>query len=172
MKFGDSAFITGVIIAQLPLGPFRGIIGWLIAQYHKLLLARVMRQVEPVVQKRMDEASDASDVPRYDDSIEWAIKLNDPPERDSRTVSLEMLHILEAAAGAPGALMTEAIYQILMEPDYLKPLLNELVAARDEHGVTDAAIQNLPKLDSFLMETNRLYPVGGGRFTRHDDLHF
>lgn len=165
LKFGDSAFVTGLIIAQLPLGPFRPILGWLIAQYHRLFhLRKLLQQVEPIVAKRMAEAQCMGRIPRYDDSIEWALKLNNPPERDARTIALEMLHILEAAAGAPGALITEAVYQLLSQPRHLEPLLAEIEAARREYGLSNTAIQHLPALDSFLMETNRLYPVGGGQF--------
>ncbi|KAI0455767.1 cytochrome P450 monooxygenase [Xylaria acuta] len=161
LKFGDSVFVTGLIISQLPLGPFRGIVGWLIALYHRWMLYRIVRVVEPVIARRMSEARTSKTVPRYDDSIEWAIKLNDPPQRDSRTITLEMLHILEAAAGAPGAMMSEMIYQLLVEPHYFQPLRDEIRDARKGARSTDETIQKLRLMDSFLMETNRMYPVGG-----------
>ncbi|GAW14656.1 hypothetical protein ANO14919_040590 [Xylariales sp. No.14919] len=161
LKFGDSVFITGLVISQLPLGPFRGAIGWLIALYHRLMLFRILRVVEPVVAKRMSEARASEMAPRYDDSIEWAIKLNEPPQRDSRTISLEMLHILEAAAGAPGAMMSEMIYQLLVEPHYFQPLRDEIREARKSALGQDEVLQKLHMMDSFIMETNRMYPVGG-----------
>jgi cytochrome P450 len=162
LKFGDSVFVTGLIIAQLPLGPFRGVVGWLIALYHRYILRRILRIVEPVVARRMSEARASKTVPRYDDSIEWAIKLNDQLQRDSRTISLEMLHILEAAAGAPGAMMSEMIYQLLVEPHYFRPLRDEIRNATKSTQSLDEALQKLRMLDSFIMETNRMYPVGGG----------
>ncbi|KAF2681264.1 cytochrome P450 [Lentithecium fluviatile CBS 122367] len=119
-KFGDLVFITGLMTAELPLGPFRKIFGYLLAQYHSVILYKVMKIVQPVVAKRMEEAENEKNVEKYDDSIEWAIKLNvdhkfnPKAKRDSRIVSLEMLHILEVAAGAPGAMMTEMLYQMLL----------------------------------------------------------
>lgn len=163
MKFGDSVMMTGMMIALLPLGPFRGVFGWLISQFHRWILYRVMRMVEPTVKRRMDEAlRDRKSVPRYDDSIEWAIKLDDPPERDSRTVSLEMLHILEAAAGAPGAMMSEMLYQLLVEPQYFAILEEEIKTAIASSQDLNETLQKLSLMDSFIMETNRMYPVGGG----------
>lgn len=159
ITFSDSVMITGMIIAQLPLGPFRRPLGWAISQVHGLFLARVMRITEPVVARRLAEARAGSDK-RYNDSIEWAIQLDDPPERDARTMSLEMLHLLEAAAGAPGAMMTEVMYQLLEEPQY-QPLLHKEIAAVTTALPLAEAVQNMPLMDSFIMEVNRLYPVGG-----------
>jgi cytochrome P450 len=170
LKFGDSVFVTGLIISQLPFGPFRGIAGWVLAQYHRLLLRRVMRMVEPVVQKRMIEAREKGTVPRYDDSIEWAIKIDEAHERDSRTISLEMLHILEAAAGAPGAMISEMMYQLLVEPHYIQPLRKEIQQAKAGNPSLNEMLQKLPLMDSFIMEINRMFPVGGGMKYAHDSF--
>jgi cytochrome P450 len=159
--FANSVMMTGMAIAVLPLGPFRKPLGWLIAQYHRWNLCKVMKVVEPVVARRMIEAQEQKNVPVYNDSIEWAIKLDDPPERDSRRVSLEMLHVLEAAGGAPGAMISEIIYQLLIEPHYTQLLREELETAMASREDLNEALQNCPLMDSFIMETNRLYPVGG-----------
>jgi cytochrome P450 len=162
MKFGDSVIMIGIMIALLPLGPFRRFFGWLISQFHRWILYRVMRMVEPTVNRRKAEAPDRKSVPRYDDSIGWAIKLDDPPERDNRTVSLEMLHILEAAAGAPGAMISELLYQLLVEPQYFAILEEETKTAIASSQDLNKTLQKLPLMNSFIMETNRMYPVGGG----------
>jgi cytochrome P450 len=161
-QFGDSVFITGLIITTLPLGLLRRPVGWLIAQYHRWIVRRVLNIVDPIVAKRMTEAREAKNVPRYDDSIEWAIRLNDSQERDSRTISLEMLHILQAAAGAPGATLTHMIYQLLVEPKYIPLLADEMKAAMNSSENLNEVLSRLPLMDSFIMETNRMYPVGGG----------
>lgn len=172
MKFSDSCFVTGLIISQLPFGPFRPFFGWLIAQYHRWTLYRMLKMTEPVIAKRMADARNEKSVPRYDDSIEWAIKLDDPPERDSRTITLEMLHILEAAAGAPGAMMSEMIYQLLVEPHYIQTLIEEIEAAKESSADLNEAMQKLVLMDSFIMETNRMYPVGGGMIPRISHISY
>ena len=159
-KFADSVMLTGMAIAVLPLGPLRKPLGWTIAQYHRWTLHRVMRIAEPVIAKRLVEAREGKDQ-LYNDSIEWAIRLDTPPERDSRTMTLEMLHILEAAGGAPGAMMSEMIYQLLAEPEYIRPLEEELTAALTHSESLNEALEKCPLMDSFIMETNRMYPVGG-----------
>ncbi|RMZ66215.1 ent-kaurene oxidase [Pyrenophora seminiperda CCB06] len=160
-SFADSLMMTGMAIAVLPLGPLRKPLGWLMAQYHRWTLQKVVVIAEPVIAERLAEAREGKDCPQYNDSIEWAIRLDTPPERDSRTMTLEMLHILEAAGGAPGAMMSEMIYQLLAEPEYIQPLEEELKAALASSESLNDALQKCPLMESFIMETNRMYPVGG-----------
>jgi cytochrome P450 len=56
----------------------------------------------------------------------------------------------------------QMVYQVLMTPEYLEPMREEIRNAVDTHGWTDKALINMPLVDSFLRETNRLYPNGAG----------
>ncbi|KAF2728900.1 cytochrome P450 [Polyplosphaeria fusca] len=160
-QFTESVFVTGLMAAELPLGPFRKLFGWLVAQYHRFVLYKTLQMVEPVVKKRMAEAKNAKDLPRYDDSIEWSIRLNADGLRDSRIVSLDMLHILQAGSGAPGAMMSEMMYQLLVEPHYIEQLKDEIREASLRTEDTRSMLDSLSLMDSFIMETNRMYPIGG-----------
>jgi cytochrome P450 len=162
-KFSESVFTTGLITAELPLGPFRPLVGWMLAQYHRITLYRLMKITEPVVAKRMHSGKTS---PEQNDSIEWAIKLNSDDKRDSRVVSLEMLHILEAAGGAPGAMMSEMMYQMLIEPSWFSVLQDEIKKVIKADSPLATQLDSLPLMDSFIMETNRMYPVGGGKLTK------
>jgi cytochrome P450 len=51
---------------------------------------------------------------------------------------------------------TRVFYRLLGNPEYLEPLRQEIEAAIAEEGWTKAAMDKLPKMDSFLHETQRL----------------
>jgi cytochrome P450 len=51
---------------------------------------------------------------------------------------------------------TRVFYRLLENPEYLVPLRQEIEAAIEEEGWTKDAMNKLPKMDSFLSETQRL----------------
>jgi Cytochrome P450 len=52
--------------------------------------------------------------------------------------------------------VTQVLYRLLANPEYLEPLREEVDAAIREEGWTKAGIDKMYKLDSFLRETQRL----------------
>ena len=168
MAFADSLFANALIITNLPLGPLRGPLGWLVSQYHRWVQYKAVTVLEPHVTARLRADAVGQDGgSKHHDAIEWTIDfLNaaSAPPPESRTLSLELLHNLQAGGKAPGVLLTEVVFSLLLEPSYLEPLRKEAEDAVRTYGMSDQALAEAPLLDSFIMETNRLYPIGSSKF--------
>jgi len=48
------------------------------------------------------------------------------------------------------------LYRLLANPEYQKPLREEVIAVIKEEGWTKAGVDKMHKIDSFLRETQRL----------------
>lgn len=75
-------------------------------------------------------------------------------------LTYELLHNLWAASSAPGGMMTEIVYQLLQDPQYIEPLRHEARKAVDEFGWSEKMLARLHLQDSFIREVNRLLPTG------------
>lgn len=150
------------------MGPFRGWLVWLLSFYHRRKLERSAKMVLPVVHKRLGEEANGIGESRLD-AIEWTLAFSSPNPngKEPQRITLELLQNLWAGSSAPGGLVTEMLYQLLMEPYYLEPLRAEAERAIASHGWTDKAITELHLLDSFIREINRLYPTGSGKYLPH-----
>jgi hypothetical protein len=54
------------------------------------------------------------------------------------------------------------LYHLAASPEYAEPLRGEVQSAVEEHGWTKAALDYMPKLDSFVKESQRFNGVGVG----------
>lgn len=124
--------------------------------------------VRPVLQKRLDERRQNEDSqvdsPELD-AIEWSLMLRpSSTAADIEVLAMELMHNLWAGTSAPGGLVTDIMFQILLQPEYKDPLIREASEAlRGAGHWTERALNQLPLLDSFIREVNRLYPTGSGK---------
>ncbi|MCJ1401069.1 hypothetical protein MMC11_004281 [Xylographa trunciseda] len=162
MTFSDSIFINAMTITLLPLGILRAPFAWIWSSLHRLKLESALRLVEPVVRRRILDRQQESSVQPQVDAIEWTIELSNSVAKENtpRQIALQLLHNLWAGSAAPGGLVTQMIFIVLHEPKYLQPLLEEAETAIAKHGWSDKALNNMPLLDSYIRETNRVYPTG------------
>ncbi len=56
-------------------------------------------------------------------------------------------------------MITEMVFQVLMDPKLLADLGDEAMLALEEHGWTEKLLRKLALQDSFIRELNRLYPT-------------
>ncbi|KJK79795.1 hypothetical protein H634G_04034 [Metarhizium anisopliae BRIP 53293] len=163
MAFSQSVFINGVRWNFLPLGPFRKLVYRIGTRKHRRDLDNAAADLLPMIKNRMaDRDNQTGDCKRYEDAIQWNLDLPAPeareatPERHAHRV----LHLTFAAAGTVAVLLTHLIYQILMYPEYLEPLRQEIKEALDaENGEwTDLTLTRLRLFDSFVRETLRVHP--------------
>ncbi|KAH6666347.1 cytochrome P450 [Halenospora varia] len=161
MSLLESIFVTGLIIVKLPLGPLRGLLAWPISSLHRWKLRCCMHVLLPVVRKRVEESRSGAESKRLD-AIQWTLDLF--PETAENTdydrFMKELLHNLWAGSSAPGGMMTEIIFQLLLHPEDLKALQKEASEAFRQYGWSEKMLINLHLLDSFIRETNRLFPTG------------
>lgn len=55
---------------------------------------------------------------------------------------------------------THALFDLASNPEYLKPLREEVETVTKREGWTKAALDKMHKVDSFVKESQRLHPVG------------
>lgn len=165
LKFSESVFMNGVILSSIPLGPFRAIASYIGSFKHRQNMQKVLSLVIPVIEKRMEKLEQDPKGTHPNDAVQWTIELSGPDkrERTPRRLAHQVLQNLWAGSGAPGGMLTQMIYQVLMHPELLEPMREEIRHAVNEHGWTDKMLNNMPLVDSFLRETNRLYPNGVGK---------
>jgi aspirochlorine biosynthesis cytochrome P450 monooxygenase len=168
-KFSGSLFICGSFFNFMATGPLRDFFTWVAVTVggHKRLLDRTTQEfLLPVIKRRRDEKAAGVDVAtKYRDCLQYI--LDAPPslpgEDDPVHQAYQLLHLTFASSSAPGLLVCNALIQVLMFPEYLQPLKDELDAALLEHGGwSDKALSSMVLMDSFLRETMRMYP-GGSR---------
>lgn len=122
----------------------------------------------PIIRSRNVERSEGVDISaKYKDMLQWI--LDTPasiPGDDSPTHQAHhMMHITFAASSASGVLVTQGLFQLLMLPEYLDPLRQEIEESLRQHGGwTDKALSSMHLLDSFLRETMRMYPAGSRKY--------
>ena len=163
-KFTDSLFMNGLALSMIPFGPFRKLGSWVGSVGHRRNLQKAVQTVLPEVSRRMaEEAYDDAKRSRLD-AICWTLELARyaPGEYESYRIALQLLHNLWAGSAAPGGLVTQVVFQVLMKPEYLEPLRSESAEVVSRYGWSDQALNNMPLLDSFIREINRLYPTGSG----------
>ncbi|MCJ1380212.1 hypothetical protein MMC17_003315 [Xylographa soralifera] len=157
-------FLTGVILLKLPLGVLRSVFAWPIAFVQRRKLRQLIGIISPVVKKRMQEQALSTRTPRVD-AIEWTIKqLNEHPISPNGSkplwrISSELIQNLWASGASPGAIITQMLFHILEDINYLEPLRQEAEHAIAKHGWSEKIINDLPLQDSFIREVNRLHPV-------------
>ncbi|KAJ5427436.1 hypothetical protein N7491_007878 [Penicillium cf. griseofulvum] len=161
MKFSESVFMNGVMLSTFSWGPLRRVVSWIGSIYHRRNLRRVMELITPVVEKRLANLEQDPTGPKPLDMVQWTIELAGPgKEMTPKRLAHQILQNLWAGSGAPGGMLTQMIFQVLWCSDHLEPMRKEVQSAVQEHGWTDKMLNNIPLVDSFLRETNRLHPNG------------
>lgn len=164
----DTLFINGLIMSMLPLGPLSRIMAYPFSIFYRMKLRKALDEIIPVVQERYNEskAQSQKDLFTQDaeklDAIEWIMDLTRTDEKEfpPECIAATLLHTMWAGSPPSAGLVTQMVFQVLYEPQYLELLRSEAHAAFDTYGITEKALNNMPLMDSFIREVNRLYPTG------------
>jgi hypothetical protein len=68
-----------------------------------------------------------------------------------------------------GQTVTHALFDLASNPEYLKPLREEVEEATEREGWTKAALDQMCKLDSFVKESQRLRPTSVCKSVLHSN---
>lgn len=164
-----------------------GVYAFFLTRFHLRNLRKAMEVILPVVQARFEDFQEQESLseqrrPVRLDAIEWSLEYSkgSAKEHDPHWIALSLLHNIWAGSAAPGGLVTQMVFQVLMEPQYLGPLRAEARAALSPGGYTDSALGSMHLVDSLIRELNRVYPTGAvtcartimnsGGFQFHDGL--
>jgi aspirochlorine biosynthesis cytochrome P450 monooxygenase len=161
MKYTESVFSAGVAFNGIPLGPLRKTVYFLGARQHRRDLDAAVAFVVPELERRMREQLNDPNAPKENDGIQWNLDLPlaSPKEGLPLRHAHRILHLSFAATGTVAILITHMIYNVLIYPEYLEPLREEISACTAAHGGwTEKAMNEMWKLDSFIRETLRVQP--------------
>jgi hypothetical protein len=161
LQFGESLFGNAVLQSLIGAGLFRSQIVWLGSFLHRRRLNKLLDYMTPVVEKRIQKRAEQGKGTELD-AMGWNIELaeGDSKETFPRRIANQLAHNLFAGTGAPASMVTEILFQLLMEPEYLEPLRKEAEAAFRDFNMTEKALNNMPLMESFIMEINRVHPAG------------
>lgn len=158
--FNRSLFISAILVNGIALGPFRDLVAWLTAIKHRKHLSRCIEYLKPQIEKVRSKPTD------YNNAVKWMLELaeGDEAEKNPDRMAKQLMHLMFAGSSAPGGLVVQMIYQILMSPEYLEPLREEISRTLEETGgFTASFVSRTPLMESFVRETMRLYPTGVGK---------
>ncbi|KAI4958675.1 hypothetical protein J4E86_004280 [Alternaria arbusti] len=161
--FNRSLFISAILVNGIALGPFRNLVAWLTAIKHRTHLSRCIKYLILQIEKVRAQSKD------YNNAVKWMLELaeGDEVERNPDRMAKQLMHLMFAGSSAPGGLVVQMVYQILMSPEYLEPLRAEISRTLEETGgFTASFVSRTPLMESFVRETMRLYPTGVVSVTR------
>ncbi|KAF2106368.1 putative cytochrome P450 [Lophiotrema nucula] len=169
LRFTSTLLPAAVWTNFISFGPLRDLASRATTFFHKWELEASLKLLIPEVERRLRESTEKAS--SANDSIQWLIEIaeksNDPQEMIPRRIAENILHLLFAANSAPGALVTQMMYESLMNPAYLDILRAEIDGATGSAKEwTAVALDKMPFLDSFVRETLRVYPPGSIACTR------
>jgi len=90
------------------------------------------------------------------DMLMWLVTEATGVERSVEGFARRLLLANFAAIHTTSSTVTQVLYRLLANPEYLEPLREEVDAVIREEGWTKAGIDKMYKIDSFLRETQRL----------------
>lgn len=136
----------------------------------KQLQARQQKAYEfirPLIAARKKAMREDPDFQRPDDIMQWILDggQNKYGEQNDQELTEVQLGLTFAAIHTTTMSTTNAFYSIAAMPELIPELREEIRTVLNEYGTfTTAALQKMKKLDSFLREVMRVYPLSFGEF--------
>ncbi|KAJ6523969.1 cytochrome P450 [Mycena vulgaris] len=90
------------------------------------------------------------------DLISWIIDLAEPGERYVPWIVQRVLVIIMAAIHTSPLTFVQVLLDLASHPSYMQPLREEVESVVGKQGWTKSALGDMPKIDSFLRESQRL----------------
>ncbi|RPD64607.1 cytochrome P450 [Lentinus tigrinus ALCF2SS1-7] len=121
-------------------------------------IRRMAALIAPLVRKRIrlmeEQGKDGAELP--DDMLQWL--LNEGSKRNNMTVEMAATRLqLQnfAALHTSSSSLVHALFHILADPSLVAPLRDEVKAALGAEGWKRTFLEKMPKMDSFLKESQR-----------------
>lgn len=123
----------------------------------------------PYIQERLwQQASKKEKSPRDKpmDSLQWIIDVAPPEElKNPENLMYRMLHVNVAAVHTTGLTYHNCMFDLALSTDIHAELRNEINDAVTTHSWTGQALARMRKLDSFMLESQRLAPISSCKST-------
>ena len=167
-RYIQVCYILTMIIINIPGQKLQEWLAKPITYLFRRRKQRVVDQIHGIVEKRRYRRSHfPKDGKPGFDMIELAIDFLDsndigPDKYAPPQLPQELVHNIMAGNTGVVIFVTQMLFQVLDCPEYLEPLRQEAYMAIKEFGWTEKMVDSLPLQDSFLRETNRVYPLLAG----------
>ncbi|KFY43370.1 hypothetical protein V494_02019 [Pseudogymnoascus sp. VKM F-4513 (FW-928)] len=124
----------------------------------------------PYIQERLRQQASNNEKFLQDkpmDSLQWIIDVAPPEElKNPENLMYRMLHVNVAAVHTTGLTYHNCMFDLALSTDIHAELRNEIDDAVTTLGWTGQALARMRKLDSFMLESQRLAPISSSQFTR------
>ena len=123
---------------------------------------KAYKHLGPVIQERYKAIEEyGPDYPgKPVDLLSWLIDEAKGSQRDPRNLTLYILTVNFAAIHTSSMSFTQALYTLAANPQYIKPLREEVEAVVAAEGWSKTGLAKMRKIDSFLKEEQRRYGIG------------
>ncbi|PVI02660.1 cytochrome P450 [Periconia macrospinosa] len=159
--------MTGFLTLMIPFHALRHTIGWPLAMYQKHVRQRRLHNLAKVhVVRRMEEEKSGMYDSTEVDALQLAMNLlpRHLPDQASSTSPTDLLaaqlwQLTWAGAQSPSMTLANMLVKVLETPAHCEVLREEVNAAIESQGWSDAMLNQMPLMDSFIREVQRLYPI-------------
>ncbi|KAF2636430.1 cytochrome P450 monooxygenase-like protein [Massarina eburnea CBS 473.64] len=123
----------------------------------------------PIIASRLEAERNDPTYKKPDDMLSWFMNRSaDYGGHSNALLAKFQLGLIFAAIHTTTLTGTNILYTLASQPEYAEPLREEIRAVMAENGgvITTRALQQMVKLDSYMKEVVRFYPLGVTSFTR------
>ncbi|KAI9464594.1 cytochrome P450 [Lactarius psammicola] len=156
LNFAVNLFKSATIISMFPKS-LKPIVARVLSNLPSQIRQK-MEFIRPMVEERlarMEEfGEDWDDKPN--DMLMWLMSEAKGVERSLGGFARRLLTVNFAAIHTTSRAFTNVLYRLLSNPEYIEPLRHEAESAVAEEGWTKAGMDKMPKVDSFLRESQRI----------------
>jgi cytochrome P450 len=100
------------------------------------------------------------------DSLRWVIDAApNAQERDPERIMYRLLHLNVAAVHTTSVTFLNCMFDLASHPEIITELREEIEAMLETHGWTARGLHQLRKLDSFMLESQRLAPIASCEYS-------
>ncbi|KAH9975530.1 cytochrome P450 [Lactifluus volemus] len=156
LTFAINVVKSGTILSMFPK-PLRPIVSRMLSD----LPSQIRQETEyirPMVEERFAKmkefGEDWDDKPN--DMLMWLMSEAKGVERSLEGLARRLLRINFASIHTTSLTFIQVLYRLLLHPEYIQPLREEVEAVVAEEGWTKAGMDKMYKIDSFIRETQRL----------------
>ncbi|KAJ7902538.1 cytochrome P450 [Mycena olivaceomarginata] len=156
IDYAFAVFVRGLMINLLP-GFVKPIFGPLLST-RKSSLRHALKFLGPLIDERLAKENEhGRDWPdRPNDLISWLLDFAEGAERTTPALALRVLFVNMSAIHTSSTAIAAALYDLVVHPEYILSMREEVECVVAEEGWTKAALGRMHKIDSFLRESQRL----------------
>lgn len=121
----------------------------------------LIEYLRPIIKQRQEAAKDPN-WEKPDDMSQWLLDRSAGDKLPVAEYARIQLSLIFAAIHTTSTTATNIFYTLAATPEYIDPLREEIRSVLAEHSgeITTKALQQMEKLDSYMKEVIRFFPIG------------